>query len=112
MHSPCEFPSGNLLVAWMLAKRYHKQSSTRVEKMPDIDGYILALLREHTGSNEAIGAVDLAAKATAFLGKTIDGRAVRQPIAAALMVFSSRLPYRKFLVRLTKSFEARPVRCS
>jgi hypothetical protein len=48
--------------------------------MPDLNGYILALLREHTGSNEAISAADLAGKASAFLGDGVDGREVRKAI--------------------------------
>jgi hypothetical protein len=46
----------------------------------DFSGYVLALVKEHTGSDQAIAAADLAGKASMFFGEPIDGRMVRQAI--------------------------------
>ncbi len=48
--------------------------------MPNLDGYILALLKEHIGADWAISAAGLASKASAFLGVAVDSRQVRQVI--------------------------------
>jgi hypothetical protein len=56
------------------------QRTMRMHKMPDFGGYLLTLLREHIGSTEAIGAMDLALKVSAYSGETVDSRQVRQAV--------------------------------
>jgi len=46
--------------------------------VPDPNSYVLALLRERVGVDQAISAADLAAKATAYYGDAIGEREVRQ----------------------------------
>lgn len=48
--------------------------------MPDLSGYVLALIQEHVGSGNAIPAEALAAKATAFYNVSTSGREIRQVI--------------------------------
>jgi hypothetical protein len=48
--------------------------------MPYLNGYVLATLKEHTGSGQAISAADIAGRASAFFGEPIDGRMVRQAV--------------------------------
>lgn len=48
--------------------------------MPDVNGYVLALLRDHVGAEQAISAEGLAGKVSAFFGNSIKGREVRQII--------------------------------
>jgi len=53
--------------------------------MNNLEGFILAAIREHTGQQNAITAADLAAKASTFEERPVDGREVR------LVVHSLRL---------------------
>ena len=48
--------------------------------MPDLSGYILALLQERVGSDQAIPAETLAAKATDFYNVSVTGREIRQAV--------------------------------
>jgi len=48
--------------------------------MPDLSGYVLALIKEHVGTEQATPAEALAAKATAFYNVSISGREIRQVI--------------------------------
>jgi hypothetical protein len=46
--------------------------------MPDLDGYVLALLRKRIGTERAISVDRLAADASIFYGNTLNEREVRQ----------------------------------
>ena len=63
--------------SWRNRQSRHKKAHP---PMPDLAGYVLALVQERVGAVNAISAADLAAKSSTFYNAEITGRDVRQVI--------------------------------